>query len=182
MQLLFVNNLYKNVFSVLNHQNLAFFSLLRFMVHVFENKTKCDLMWISVPSQPLVMCRQCPGYRSYMSQVLLTTSSNCWFAGLPSLPAVLSSAKPAGEEEAAKLTGEQPSTSSEATSGVCPLMLHSSYCVSINEQNKKRLKFKKNNDHHLFYRISKFQYTVVLFRRLEFSLVIADRKLMGEKK
>ncbi|XP_020561827.1 E3 ubiquitin-protein ligase CHFR isoform X1 [Oryzias latipes] len=67
-------------------------------------------------SQPLVMCRQCPGYRSYMSQVLLTTSSNCWFAGLPSLPAVLSSAKPAGEEEAAKLTGEQPSTSSEATS------------------------------------------------------------------
>uniref|UniRef100_A0A8C8DMA0 E3 ubiquitin-protein ligase CHFR n=1 Tax=Oryzias sinensis TaxID=183150 RepID=A0A8C8DMA0_9TELE len=42
-------------------------------------------------SQPLVMCRQCPGYRSYMSQ-------------------------PAGEEEAAKLTGEQPSTSSETAS------------------------------------------------------------------
>uniref|UniRef100_A0A8C8DMK0 E3 ubiquitin-protein ligase CHFR n=1 Tax=Oryzias sinensis TaxID=183150 RepID=A0A8C8DMK0_9TELE len=45
-------------------------------------------------SQPLVMCRQCPGYRSYMSQ-------------------------PAGEEEAAKLTGEQPSTSSE-TVYCCP--------------------------------------------------------------
>lgn len=52
-----------------------------------------------------------------MSQVLFTTSSNCWLAGLPTLPAALPSARPAGEEDAAKLTGEQPSTSSDTTSG-----------------------------------------------------------------
>uniref|UniRef100_A0A665X5V2 E3 ubiquitin-protein ligase CHFR n=1 Tax=Echeneis naucrates TaxID=173247 RepID=A0A665X5V2_ECHNA len=43
-------------------------------------------------SQPLVICRQCPGYRREVSQVLFATAT---------------------EEEPAKPTGEQPSTSSD---------------------------------------------------------------------
>ncbi|XP_024131686.1 E3 ubiquitin-protein ligase CHFR isoform X2 [Oryzias melastigma] len=84
-------------------------------------------------SQSLVMCRQCPGYRNYMSQVLFTTSSNCWLAGLPTLPAALPSARPAGEEDAAKQTGEQPSTSSDTTSAsqmyCCPPQGHHVICT-----------------------------------------------------
>uniref|UniRef100_A0A7N8XWH3 E3 ubiquitin-protein ligase CHFR n=1 Tax=Mastacembelus armatus TaxID=205130 RepID=A0A7N8XWH3_9TELE len=37
-------------------------------------------------SGPLVMCRQCPGYRGEISQVLFATSSNFWFPGLPTPP------------------------------------------------------------------------------------------------
>uniref|UniRef100_A0A1A8MXW7 E3 ubiquitin-protein ligase CHFR n=1 Tax=Nothobranchius pienaari TaxID=704102 RepID=A0A1A8MXW7_9TELE len=67
-------------------------------------------------SQPLVMCRQCPGYIRDMSQVLFATSSDYWFPGLPNLQ-VLSPSKPASEEAAAKPTGEQPSTTSDHPSG-----------------------------------------------------------------
>ncbi|KAM4576572.1 E3 ubiquitin-protein ligase CHFR [Odontesthes bonariensis] len=67
-------------------------------------------------SQPVVMCRQCPGYRRNMSQVLFGTSSNYWFSGLPTLPPLPPPAKPASEEGAAKPMGEQPSTSSDQPS------------------------------------------------------------------
>uniref|UniRef100_A0A3B3DUP3 E3 ubiquitin-protein ligase CHFR n=1 Tax=Oryzias melastigma TaxID=30732 RepID=A0A3B3DUP3_ORYME len=57
-------------------------------------------------SQSLVMCRQCPGYRNYMSQVLFTTT---------------------------KQTGEQPSTSSDTTSAsqmyCCPPQGHHVICT-----------------------------------------------------
>uniref|UniRef100_A0A8P4KA41 E3 ubiquitin-protein ligase CHFR n=1 Tax=Dicentrarchus labrax TaxID=13489 RepID=A0A8P4KA41_DICLA len=53
-------------------------------------------------SQPLVVCRQCPGYRSDISQVLFATGSNYWLPGLP--------------DGSAKPTGEQPSTSSDLPS------------------------------------------------------------------
>uniref|UniRef100_A0A8C6L4M9 E3 ubiquitin-protein ligase CHFR n=1 Tax=Nothobranchius furzeri TaxID=105023 RepID=A0A8C6L4M9_NOTFU len=49
-------------------------------------------------SQPLVMCRQCPGYIRDMSQVLFATSSDYWFPGLPNLQ-VLSPSKPASPHE-----------------------------------------------------------------------------------
>ncbi|XP_017270126.1 E3 ubiquitin-protein ligase CHFR isoform X2 [Kryptolebias marmoratus] len=67
-------------------------------------------------SQPLVMCRQCPGYIGDVSQVLFATSSNYWFSGLPTLSTVPPPPKPPSEEGAAKPTGEQPSTSSDHTS------------------------------------------------------------------
>lgn len=61
-------------------------------------------------SQPLVMCRQCPGYRSDVSQLLFATSSNYWLPGLPSLQPI--PPPPKREEGAAKTSAEQPSTSS----------------------------------------------------------------------
>lgn len=67
-------------------------------------------------SQPLVMCRQCPGYRRDVSQMLFSTSSNYWFPGLPSLPPVPPPPKPATDEGAVKPAGEQPSTSSDIPS------------------------------------------------------------------
>ncbi|XP_023253539.1 E3 ubiquitin-protein ligase CHFR isoform X2 [Seriola lalandi dorsalis] len=69
-------------------------------------------------SQPLVMCRQCPGYRREVSQVLFATGSNYWFPGLPAPPPVPAPPKAATEEGSAKPTGEQPSTSSDVPSGV----------------------------------------------------------------
>lgn len=71
-------------------------------------------------SQPLVTCRQCPGYMREMGQVLFATSSNFWFAGLPTLPPVQPPPKPACEEEAVKPGGEQPSTSSDQPSAGAP--------------------------------------------------------------
>ncbi|XP_044052231.1 E3 ubiquitin-protein ligase CHFR [Siniperca chuatsi] len=67
-------------------------------------------------SQPLVMCRQCPGYRMEVSQVLFATGSNYWLPGLPPPPPIPAPSKPATEEWSAKPTGEQPSTSSEIPS------------------------------------------------------------------
>ncbi|KAM9744301.1 E3 ubiquitin-protein ligase CHFR isoform 1-T1 [Menidia menidia] len=70
-------------------------------------------------SQPVVMCRQCPGFRRNASQVLFATSSNYWFPGLPTLPPLPPPPpppKPVSEEDAAKPTGEQPSTSSDQPS------------------------------------------------------------------
>lgn len=60
-------------------------------------------------SQPLLICRQCPGYKREVSQVLLATGSNYWHSGLPAL-------LPIPEEGSAKPTGEQPSTSSDIPS------------------------------------------------------------------
>ncbi|XP_036000494.1 E3 ubiquitin-protein ligase CHFR [Fundulus heteroclitus] len=71
-------------------------------------------------SQPLVMCRQCPGHIRDMGQVLFASSSSYWFAGLPPLPAAPPPPKPACEEGAAKPAGEQPSTSSDQLSTDAP--------------------------------------------------------------
>ncbi|XP_042277005.1 E3 ubiquitin-protein ligase CHFR [Thunnus maccoyii] len=67
-------------------------------------------------SQPLVMCRQCPGYRKEVSQVLFATGSNYWVPGLPVPPPIPPPPKPATEEGSSKPTGEQPSTSSDIPS------------------------------------------------------------------
>lgn len=71
----------------------------------------------SVPSQPVVMCRQCPGYRTDASQVLFAAGSNYWVPGLPVPLPILPLPKPAAEEGSAKPTGEQPSTSSGTPPG-----------------------------------------------------------------
>ncbi|KAK2902450.1 E3 ubiquitin-protein ligase CHFR isoform X1 [Channa argus] len=63
-------------------------------------------------SQPLVMCRQCPGYRGEVSQLLFATGSNFWRPGLAGPPSIPLLPKPATEEGPAKHPGEQPSTSS----------------------------------------------------------------------
>ncbi|XP_029961163.1 E3 ubiquitin-protein ligase CHFR isoform X2 [Salarias fasciatus] len=70
-------------------------------------------------SQPLVMCRQCPGYRGDVSQVLFPTSSTFWISGLPPPPSVPPPTPPPprpAEEGAARASGEQPSTSSDVPS------------------------------------------------------------------
>lgn len=67
-------------------------------------------------SQPLVTCRQCPGYRGDISQVPFATDLHFWFPGLPTRPPIPSPPKPAAEEGSAKPTGEQPSTSSDVPS------------------------------------------------------------------
>ncbi|XP_068422622.1 E3 ubiquitin-protein ligase CHFR [Clinocottus analis] len=59
--------------------------------------------------QPVVMCRQCPGYKREVSQMLFPTGSNSWLPRLPALPPIL---PPATAEGSATHTGEQPSTSS----------------------------------------------------------------------
>ncbi|KAK5608606.1 hypothetical protein CRENBAI_023240 [Crenichthys baileyi] len=71
-------------------------------------------------SQPLVMCRQCPGHMRDMGQVRFASSSNYWFTGLPTLPPIIAPPKPACEEGAAKPAGEQPSTSSDQRSADAP--------------------------------------------------------------
>ncbi|XP_029367088.1 E3 ubiquitin-protein ligase CHFR [Echeneis naucrates] len=77
-------------------------------------------------SQPLVICRQCPGYRREVSQVLFATGSSYWFPGLPAPPAIPPPLKAATEEEPAKPTGEQPSTSSDVPS--VPSAAPQEYC------------------------------------------------------
>ncbi|XP_061585739.1 E3 ubiquitin-protein ligase CHFR [Cololabis saira] len=67
-------------------------------------------------SQPLVMCRQCPGYRRDVGQVLFATSSNYWFPALPAVPPVPPPLRPASEEAETKSSAEQPSTSSDQPS------------------------------------------------------------------
>ncbi|XP_054466538.1 E3 ubiquitin-protein ligase CHFR [Anoplopoma fimbria] len=68
--------------------------------------------------QPMVMCRQCPGYRKEASQVLFATGSNYWVSGLPAPPPIPPPPKPPTEEGSPKPTGEQPSTSSAIPSGL----------------------------------------------------------------
>ncbi|XP_029915683.1 E3 ubiquitin-protein ligase CHFR isoform X3 [Myripristis murdjan] len=63
-------------------------------------------------SQPMVMCRQCPGYRKDVSQVLLATGSNYWVTG-PPVPPVLPFPPILAPDEGCGKPGEQPSTSSE---------------------------------------------------------------------
>lgn len=67
-------------------------------------------------SPPLVMCRQCPGYRREVSQVLFATGSNYWFAGLSAPPPISAPPRPATEEGSAKSMADQPSTSSDVPS------------------------------------------------------------------
>ncbi|XP_051922959.1 E3 ubiquitin-protein ligase CHFR isoform X1 [Hippocampus zosterae] len=68
-------------------------------------------------SQPLIICRQCPGYRKEVGQRLFATGSNYWLPGLPAPPQVSPPLPPpitpAAEEGSAKSFGEQPSTSSD---------------------------------------------------------------------
>lgn len=70
-----------------------------------------------VRSQPIMMCRQCPGYKADVSQLLFATGSNYWFPGLPAPAPVPPPPKPAATEGCAKAAGEQPSTSSDGPSG-----------------------------------------------------------------
>ncbi|XP_072289229.1 E3 ubiquitin-protein ligase CHFR isoform X2 [Eucyclogobius newberryi] len=75
-------------------------------------------------SQPIVMCRQCSGYRSEVSQVLLTSGSSFWLRGLsvPLTPLALPTVhkppapKPPAEEGPTRSGSEQPSTSADASS------------------------------------------------------------------
>lgn len=70
-----------------------------------------------VRSQPIMMCRQCPGYKADVSQLLFATGSNYWFPGLPAPAPAPPPPKPAATEGCAKAAGEQPSTSSDGPSG-----------------------------------------------------------------
>lgn len=70
-----------------------------------------------VRSQPILMCRQCPGYKADVSQLLFATGSNYWFPGLPAPAPLPPPPKPAATEGCAKAAGEQPSTSSDGPSG-----------------------------------------------------------------
>ncbi|XP_078141366.1 E3 ubiquitin-protein ligase CHFR isoform X1 [Centroberyx gerrardi] len=63
-------------------------------------------------SQPILICRQCPGYRKDVSQLLLATGSNYWVTG-PPVPAVLPVTPMPAPEEGCGKPGEQPSTSSD---------------------------------------------------------------------
>lgn len=70
-------------------------------------------------SQPLVMCRQCPGYRGDVGHMLFATGSNYWLPGLPPPPLVpppLPPPKQPNEEGSEKASGEQPSTSTDVPS------------------------------------------------------------------
>ncbi|XP_068617117.1 E3 ubiquitin-protein ligase CHFR [Brachionichthys hirsutus] len=67
-------------------------------------------------SQPLVLCRQCPGYRSELHHMLFATGSNFWLPSVPTLFPPPLHTKPASEEGSAKPTREHPSTSSEIPS------------------------------------------------------------------
>lgn len=64
-----------------------------------------------------MMCRQCPGYKADVSQLLFATGSNYWLPGLPAPAPVPPPPKPAATEGCAKAAGEQPSTSSDGPSG-----------------------------------------------------------------
>ncbi|XP_074527141.1 E3 ubiquitin-protein ligase CHFR [Halichoeres trimaculatus] len=69
--------------------------------------------------QPLVICRQCPGYRREIDQVLFATSSYYLIPGLPPPLQLHPPPKPSsaeGSEGSEKPTGEQPSTSSDIPS------------------------------------------------------------------
>lgn len=74
-------------------------------------------------SQPVVMCRQCPGYRKEVGQLLFAAASNFW-PGLqpppppppPPPPAKARAAEEVGEGSAPAAV-DQPSTSSESPSG-----------------------------------------------------------------
>ncbi|CAL8249393.1 unnamed protein product [Merluccius merluccius] len=85
-------------------------------------------------SQPFVLCRQCPGYRKDVGQVLFATGSSFWVTPPPG--ALLDPTLPLGagpgpgpagpepREEAGKPAGEQPSTSADGPAEVhqyrCP--------------------------------------------------------------
>lgn len=81
---------------------------------------KCSLRSIFVVfvhSQPIMVCRQCPGYQADVSQLLFPTASSYWLSGLPASALVPTPPKPAATEGCAKAAGEQPSTSSDVPSG-----------------------------------------------------------------
>lgn len=69
------------------------------------------------PSQPVLICRQCPGYKADVSQLIFTTGSNSWFPAVPASASVPPPSKPAASEGCTKAAGEQPSTSSDVPSG-----------------------------------------------------------------
>ncbi|KAM9821437.1 E3 ubiquitin-protein ligase CHFR [Syngnathus typhle] len=70
-----------------------------------------------ISQQPLIICRQCPGYRREVGQMLFVTGSNYWLPVLPVLPSMPPSlpppVTPAGNETSAKSFGDEPSTSSD---------------------------------------------------------------------
>ncbi|KAM9858708.1 E3 ubiquitin-protein ligase CHFR isoform 2-T4 [Aulostomus maculatus] len=73
-------------------------------------------------SQPVVMCRQCPGFWSGGDQLLLDAGSTYWFSGLlapPPIPPIAPfppPSKPAHDAGSTKPAGEEPSTSSDVPS------------------------------------------------------------------
>lgn len=105
--------MYENVYrSTEGHKSAEKYSLIN------ENHQCLSFLFVFfVHSQPLVMCRQCPGYRREVNQMLFATGSTYWLPGLPAPPAIPSPPKPATEEGTPKPTGEQPSTSSDIPSG-----------------------------------------------------------------
>ena len=77
----------------------------------------------SLPSQPFVVCRQCPGYRKEGGSDPFATGSS--FLGHPrpapllgpSPPVAPGAAGPEPQEEGGKPAGEQPSTSADGPAG-----------------------------------------------------------------
>lgn len=71
-------------------------------------------------SQPVVMCRQCPGFRREVGQLLFAATSNFWPGLQPPPPPPPPPAKPAAEEaeegSSSPAAVDQPSTSSESPS------------------------------------------------------------------
>ncbi|XP_034026974.1 E3 ubiquitin-protein ligase CHFR-like isoform X2 [Thalassophryne amazonica] len=84
-------------------------------------------------SQPLVMCRQCPGYRKDVGQMLFATSSNYWVPGFPVPSPFPPVPTPSTQECSAKPTGEEPSTSSNHPSAFqeyhCPPQAYHLICT-----------------------------------------------------
>lgn len=76
-------------------------------------KCSCRSIFVLVVhSQPIMVCRQCPGYQADVSQLLFPTAY--WHPVLPA--SALVPTRPVATEGCAKAAGEQPSTSSDIPS------------------------------------------------------------------
>lgn len=98
-------------------------------------------VWASLFSQPLMICRQCPGYSTEVSQLLFATGSHYWLHGLPAPPPVPPPPKPATEEGSAKPALEQPSVSSVIPAGKWPKVLSQTACYDPNMSGNSDIKF-----------------------------------------
>lgn len=76
----------------------------------------CFLPLCRCSSQPVVLCRQCPGYRNDVGQLLFTAASNFW-PGLQPPPVPPPPRAEESGEGSSPAAVDQPSTSSSNTSG-----------------------------------------------------------------